>query len=86
MKSPLLRKIILPLIVLVILGGFGWVVTQQGPMAPTQVTVAPVTRQAIAASIFGIGTVEARYSYRIGPTAAGRIKQVLVDVGDSAQA
>ncbi|MGB3918450.1 MAG: efflux RND transporter periplasmic adaptor subunit [Thiothrix litoralis] len=86
MKSPLLRKIILPLIVLVILGGFGWVVTQQGPMAPTQVTVAPVTRQAIAASIFGIGTVEARYSYRIGPTAAGRIKQVLVDVGDSVQA
>ena len=85
MKSPLLKKILLPLIILVILGGFAWVVTQQGPMAPTQVTVAPVSRQAIAASVFGIGTVEARYSYRIGPTTAGRIKQVLVDVGESVQ-
>jgi HlyD family secretion protein len=86
MKIPSLKKFLLPLIVLLILGGFGWVVTQQGPMAPVQVTVAPVARQAIAASVFGIGTVEARYSYRIGPTAAGRIKQVLVDVGDSVQA
>ncbi|MBO0611458.1 efflux RND transporter periplasmic adaptor subunit [Thiothrix fructosivorans] len=86
MKIPSLKKLLLPLIVLLILGGFGWVVTQQGPLAPVQVTVAPVVRQAIAASVFGIGTVEARYSYRIGPTAAGRIKQVLVDVGDSVQA
>ncbi|MDX9989468.1 efflux RND transporter periplasmic adaptor subunit [Thiothrix unzii] len=86
MTSPLLKKILLPLIVVVVLGGFGWVVTQQGPMAATKITVATVTKQAISASVFGIGTVEARYNYRIGPTAAGRVQQVLVDVGDSVQA
>jgi len=85
MTSPLLKKILLPLIGVVILGGFAWVVTQQGPMAATKITVAAVTKQAISASVFGIGTVEARYNYRIGPTAAGRVKQVLVDVGDSVQ-
>ncbi|MBU0655636.1 MAG: efflux RND transporter periplasmic adaptor subunit [Gammaproteobacteria bacterium] len=86
MKSPLLKKILLPLIGVVMLGGFAWVVTQQGPMAATKITVTLVTKQAISASVFGIGTVEARYNYRIGPTAAGRVKQVLVDVGDSVQA
>lgn len=86
MTSPLLKKILLPLIVVVVLGGFGWVVTQQGPMAATRITVATVTNQAISASVFGIGTVEARYNYRVGPTAAGRVQQVLVDVGDSVQA
>lgn len=85
MKSPLLKKILLPLIGVVILGGFAWVVTQQGPMAATKITVAAVTKQAISANVFGIGTVEARYNYRIGPTAAGRVQQVLVDVGDSVQ-
>lgn len=86
MKMPSSRKILLPVLVVLILGGFGWVVTQQGPMAAVKVTVSSVTRQPIAASVFGIGTVEARYSYRLGPTAAGRVKQVLVDVGDSVQA
>ena len=86
MTSPLLKKILLPLIGVVVLGGFGWVVTQQGPMAATRISVATVTKQAISASVFGIGTVEARYNYRIGPTAAGRVQQVLVDVGDSVQA
>jgi HlyD family secretion protein len=86
MKIPSLKKLLLPLIGVVILGGFAWVVTQQGPMAPTQVRVAPVTRQAIEASVFGIGTVEARYSYRLGPIVAGHVKQVLVDVGDTVQA
>lgn len=85
MTSPLLKKILLPLIGVVVLGGFAWVVTQQGPMAATKITVATVTKQAISASVFGIGTVEARYNYRIGPTAAGRVQQVLVDVGDSVQ-
>ena len=33
-----------------------------------------------------IGTVEARRAYLIGPTAAGRVKRVLVDVGDRVKA
>jgi HlyD family secretion protein len=86
MKNPLLKKIFLTLLALILLGGFGWVVTKSGPLAPVQVTVAPVTRQAIEASVFGIGTVEARYTYRLGPTAAGRVKRVLADVGEMVSA
>jgi len=36
--------------------------------------------------LFGIGTIEARHTYKIGPTAAGRIKRVNVEVGDRVQA
>jgi HlyD family secretion protein len=34
-------------------------------------------------ALFGIGTVEARRSYLVGPTAAGRVRKVTVDVGDT---
>lgn len=61
----------------------GWVATQSGPLAPVQVTVTEVTTGDVSPALFGIGTVEARRSYFIGPTAAGRVKQVLVDVGDA---
>ena len=37
-------------------------------------------------ALFGIGTVEARRSYLIGPTAAGRVRKVAVDVGDAVKA
>jgi HlyD family secretion protein len=37
----------------------------------------------LSPSLFGIGTVEARRSYLIGPTVAGRVSKVLVDVGDT---
>ena len=36
--------------------------------------------------LFGIGTVEAQRAYLIGPTAAGRVKRVLVDVGETVKA
>ncbi len=60
----------------------GWVATQSGPLAPIQVTVTPVVLGDVSPALFGIGTVEARRAYLIGPTAAGRVKRVLVDVGD----
>ena len=37
-------------------------------------------------ALFGIGTVEARRSYLIGPTVAGRVRAVAVDVGDTVRA
>ncbi len=86
MKRSVLKNAFLGLLAILLLGGFGWIVTQSGPLAPIKVTVERVSKQAIEASVFGIGTVEARYSYRLGPTAAGRVKQVLADVGDSVQA
>lgn len=69
-----------------LLAALAWVALRSGPMAPTRVTVAPVQRAAVSAALFGIGTVEARRTYLIGPTAAGRLLQVPVDVGDYVQA
>jgi HlyD family secretion protein len=66
-----------------LLVAFGWVATQSGPLAPTRVTVARVVRGDVTPALFGIGTVEARRTYLIGPTVAGRVKRVLVDVSET---
>lgn len=63
-----------------------WLVTNQGPLAPTRVTVAKVERRALVASTFGIGTVEARRAFAVGPTSASRVLRVLVDQGDRVDA
>ena len=60
----------------------GWLVTSQGPLAPAKVTLARVEQGPLIASTFGIGTVEARRSYALGPTVASRVARVLVDQGD----
>lgn len=62
------------------------VMFRSGPLAPVEVTVVSVSSQVIRPALFGIGTVEARYSYQVGPTAAGRIKQLQVQVGDRVRA
>ena len=59
-----------------------WLVTSQGPLAPAKVTVAKVEQGRLVADAFGIGTVEARRSYALGPTLASRVARVLVDQGD----
>lgn len=63
-----------------------WLAFNRGPLAPVQVELAAVTESALTDSVFGIGTVEARYAYAIGPTQAGRVLKVLVDHGDSVKA
>ena len=65
---------------------FAFVVLRAGPLAPTQVTVNPVTEGKLTPALFGIGTIEARRAYLIGPTTAGRVLRVLVDVGDTVKA
>ena len=62
-----------------------WVALKSGPLAPIQVTVTQVAKGEVSPVLFGIGTVEARRAYLIGPTAAGRVGRVLVDVGDTVQ-
>lgn len=64
----------------------GWLATSQGPLAPTRVTLAKVQQGPLLASTFGIGTVEARRSYALGPTMASRVARVLVDQGDAVAA
>jgi HlyD family secretion protein len=70
--------------VLLVLLTYG--ILRAGPLAPVPVTVIKVEKQAIAPALFGIGTVEARYTYMIGPTAAGKLKRLDVDVGDPVRA
>ena len=65
---------------------FGYVVLRSGPLAPVAVTTAAVEARSISPALFGIGTVEARFSYKIGPTFAGRVAKIHVDVGDRVQA
>ena len=67
----------------VLLLALAWVATKSGPLAPTRVTVARVVVGDVAPALFGIGTVEAQRAYLIGPTTAGRVRRVLVDVGDT---
>ena len=69
-----------------LIAALGYVVMRSGPLAPTRVTVTPATVGSLSPSLFGIGTVEARRAYLIGPTTAGRVSKVLVDVGDTVQA
>ena len=73
----------------VVIGGvllLGWLGTSQGPLAPIKVTLAKVEQGPLIASTFGIGTVEARRSYALGPTLASRVARVLVDQGDTVRA
>ena len=75
-----LLAVLVPLLVL-----FAWVAFRSGPLAPINVTVAQVEERSIAPAMFGIGTVEARYTQKVGPTAAGRVTLLAVDVGDMVQ-
>ena len=65
-----------------LLAAFAFLAVRSGPLAPVAVTTAEVQVRSVAPGIFGIGTVEARHTYRIGPTSAGRVKRLTVDVGD----
>ena len=63
-----------------------WVLTRIGPLAPTHITVTEVQRERLDASVFGIGSVEARQVWLMGPTVAGRVWRVHVDVGQAVKA
>lgn len=80
------RRAGLALLGMALLAAFILVVARTGPFAPTRVTVVTVGEAGVAPALFGIGTVEARRSYLIGPTAAGRVLRVAVDVGEAAKA
>jgi RND family efflux transporter MFP subunit len=73
-------------VLLPLLGLFVYVALRSGPLAPVPVTLATVEAHTLSPALFGIGTVEARYRYRIGPTVAGRVKRLEVQVGDRVRA
>jgi RND family efflux transporter MFP subunit len=76
-----LVAVLVPLVAVLV-----YVALRSGPLAPVAVTQARVEERAIRPALFGIGTVAARYAYRIGPTVAGRLKRLEVQVGDPVRA
>ena len=80
-RTFLLTAVLLPLVLL-----FAWVSLRSGPLAPVPVTLMTVERSPITPSLFGIGTVEARFTHKIGPIFTGRLASVQVQTGDRVQA
>ena len=81
LKQSSKRKMLI-LLLLVALIPVGWLLYSKGPLGPPKVTVAAVKQQSFKAGVFGIGTVDARLTYAIGPTQAGRVYKVFADQGD----
>ena len=82
----LLQRVGLAAAALALLGALAFVALRTGPLAPTRVTVVQAAQGTLQPQLFGIGTVEARRSVLVGPTLAGRVRTVAVDVGDRVQA
>ncbi|MBP6095537.1 MAG: efflux RND transporter periplasmic adaptor subunit [Methyloversatilis sp.] len=86
-KLPLQRRTLALLAVIIpLLALFIYLGLRSGPLAPVAVTVVTVESRTVTPALFGIGTVEARHTYRIGPTFAGRLKRLDVQVGDRVRA
>lgn len=80
-RTLMLLAVLLPLLAL-----FISVALRSGPLAPVPVTVTTAEARAIAPGLFGIGTVEARFTYKVGPLFAGRVQRLDVHVGDRVKA
>ena len=81
-----LRGISIGAVLLLMLGLLTYVALRTGPLAPVAVRVITIEKRSISPALFGIGTVDAQFTHRIGPIAAGRVKAVLVQPGDSVKA
>lgn len=80
------RTLALLAVVVPLLALFVYVVLRSGPLAPVAVTLASVENKALTPALFGVGTVGTRTSTKIGPTVAGRLLRLDVDVGDRVRA
>ncbi len=80
------RRVGLGAAALMLVGAVAYVSLRTGPLAPIKVTVTHAHEGSLAPAIFGIGTVEARRSWMVGPTVAGRVLSVKVDIGDAVKA
>lgn len=80
------KRPIIAACMLAVFSGAGWLLYSKGPLGPPKVTIAKAHKENLNPSVFGIGTVEARLAYTIGPTQAGRLLSALADHGDKVQA
>lgn len=79
------RPLLLGVLALLLLGTLAFVALRTGPLAPVKVQVTEVARGSVSPEIFGIGQVQARRSWLVGPTVAGRVRSVAADVGQLVQ-
>lgn len=79
------RRLLLGVLALLLLGTLAFVALRTGPLAPVKVQVTELARGRVSPEVFGIGQVEARRSWLVGPTVAGRVRSVAVDVGQTVQ-
>ena len=84
--KPRVRLIILVAAVILFAVAFFWLLTTRGPLAPVGVQTGKVIRGDLSPSVFGIGTVDARLAYDVGPITPGRVLRVLVDQGEAVKA
>lgn len=80
------RTLALIAVIVPLLALFVYVVFRSGPLASVPVTATTVENRSISPALFGIGTIEARYTYKIGPTTPGRVQSIAVQVGDQVHA
>lgn len=86
LQRPTSKVILLAVAGAVLVSGVVYLLRTSGPLAPVKVTVVSVQMGVVSPTLFGIGVVEARHSYSVGPTASGRVLRMLVDVGDPVKA
>lgn len=77
-----LRRYGLALGLAALVGGLALFALTRGPLAPVAVQTAPAVERDLAPQVFGIGTVEARREYAVGPTQPGRVLRMHADHGD----
>ena len=80
------RRLVLAVLATALVLALAFVAMRSGPLAATRVVVVQAREGRLAPTLFGVGSVEARRSYLIGPTAAGRVRSVAVDVGEAVRA
>ena len=76
------RKIALIAVLAILVVSLGYVALRSGPLAPVAVTTANVESRSLRPALFGVGTIDAERTYRVGPTFQGRVKSLTVNVGD----
>ncbi len=88
MNIPKLNKATLAVVAVLVplLLALAYVALNSGPLAAVQVTAQQVQSKKISPALFGIGVIEARYSYRIGPTMTGHVLKLNAQVGDKVMA
>ncbi|EIM63272.1 efflux RND transporter periplasmic adaptor subunit [Desulfobacter postgatei] len=80
------RTLALAAVLVPLLALFVYVALRSGPLAPVAVVLVTVENKSLSPALFGIGTLEARHTYKIGPTVSGRVKRLDVHVGDRVKA